>query len=196
VKQAEAERMAETHMAYAYKVAHEHASRFGLKYPGVDIDGAANEAMAEAVRTWEKGKGSSFKTWLARRVCFRVRESWRAAMQHRCNRKDPITKVHSIEGYLDNMHVLGIEHPLCFLLPAIEAADVEGGLEGYGEACVRLERQLGVCLSLRERDVLIAYAEHGTMKRAADYLGVSESRVCQIVGVIRRRIAAVAAERN
>jgi len=187
MKAAEAEALVDEFMPYAYKVAHEFSKTRGMRHPGVDIDGAANEAMAEALRTWKKGRGASFKTWLTARVCYRIRDAWRSAYKYRCNSRGEIVKLHSIEGYLDKMTVNGVDHPLCAILPPVPAVDVESQMEGVGEACARLERQMGVCFSLRERDVLIAYIEYGTLKRAAEYLGVSESRVCQIVGDVRRR---------
>jgi len=151
-----------------------------LNRPLVDPDGAAALALAETLKRWRPRRGAAFSTCLKSRVRFRTVDQIRRDTRHRpsLGRARPPARFVSLESLRRSPEYRLIE-------PAAPSADPRDQLAAE-RAVARLFR---LPLTSRERVVLQLLLAHGTQDAAARALGVTPSRIWQVLASVRRLAA-------
>lgn len=150
--------------------------------PGTDWDGlrgCAQEALLEASRSFDPERGTSFKTWAARRILGAMLDESRNAMtvsrkHHEAMKRGETFTLHGRE--IAPPTFVSLDEPLS---PTLTLAETVGSPDGMVDDMLDLRRQMKA-LPARERFALLARGYGYSQEEIGEMLAVSASRISQI----------------
>lgn len=185
-----------------------------------DLISAGNEGLSHAIRSFDPNRGDHFERYAESRIRGAILDelrSWDVMTRHGRRKLTEVSRaIHRLEGQLgrapDEGEIaaeLGLSledyHRLCGELARGPALGRAGELSpddmesGFADPCAMIgEKQLKAHLveaigelSERQRTVIgLYYQEECTQAEIGEILGLTESRVCQILGEIAARLRA------